>query len=58
MQHLVSDAAIEDRPINHIDGDFSPVSPVASHVAIRLDQLAEVDLVVLDGDEAYEMRPG
>jgi hypothetical protein len=58
MQELLGDSTIEDSPGNHIHSNLNTVYTIASDISSGVDQLAKVDLIVLDSDEANQVRPG
>lgn len=58
MQNLVCNSAIKDSTLNRLHSDLHSIDAIASNITGSIDQLAEVNLAVLDGDKTNKMSPG
>jgi hypothetical protein len=58
VHNLVGNAAIEDCPLNHLHSDLHSINSVAPNISGCIDQLAEVNLAVLDSNETNKVSPG
>jgi hypothetical protein len=58
MQNLLGNFSIKDRTLDNLDRDLHPIDAIESHIPGCIDQLAEMNLAVLDSDETNKVCPG
>lgn len=58
MHDLISDSPTKDGPFDNFCGYRNSIDTVTSDIAARIDQLAEMDLAVLNSNEPNQVCPG